>query len=145
MKRTSYFDPFEVLFKDFMKTSQSFDTVINRTMYDYPVDILETPKGLQIEIAAVGLDKQDIKIKIEDNDILRVVYFKKERQLSDEAITADDPSYIHRGITRRSFNLGWKVSAKFDLEKLEAKLDKGLLIIQIPFSEKSEPKTIQIQ
>jgi HSP20 family protein len=129
-------DDFEVLFRDFFNSSDPFNTIIN-SRFNYPVDIYESPKGLQIEIAAVGLSKEDIEILIEDGDILRVSHKK-----SDEPTTE---TYLHRGITRKSFSFGWKISAKFTIENLEAKLSEGLLSITIPFSEKADPKKIKIQ
>jgi HSP20 family molecular chaperone IbpA len=152
MKQAQFFSPFEVLFKDFMKTGHLDnwdlnDSILN-TKFNHPVDILETPTGLQIEVAAVGIEKEEIDIKVESGDILRVVYFKPERQLSTEKVDGNgkvDLTYIQRGSAKRSFNLGWKVSGKFDLKKLKAKLDKGLLVIQIPFAENAEPKKITIE
>jgi HSP20 family molecular chaperone IbpA len=40
--------------------------------------------------------------------------------------------------------LGYKVSAKYDLEKIEAKLSKGLLTIMIHYKESQQPKSINI-
>lgn len=136
MKTTRYFDELEVLFRDFFNTKGQFNTLINSN-YSYPVDIFETEGGLQIEIAAVGLKKEDIDIQIEDGDVLRITH-KKEG-------APDMSNYLHRGIARRAFSFGWKVSAKFDLENLSAKLEDGLLSVLIPFSAKAEPKKIQIQ
>ena len=37
------------------------------------------------------------------------------------------------GLAKRSFNLGYKIAAKFDLSKIEAKMENGLLhIYSIP-------------
>ena len=129
-------DDFEVLFRDFFNSSDPFNTIIN-SRFNYPVDIFESPRGLQIEIAAVGLSKEDIEILIEDGDVLRVSH-KKSSESSSE-------TYLHRGITRKAFSFGWKISAKFYIERLEAKLENGLLSIIIPFSEKADPKRIEIQ
>jgi HSP20 family molecular chaperone IbpA len=41
--------------------------------------------------------------------------------------------------------LSWKISVKFDLSKLEAKLDKGLLVLDIPYAESKKPKQIVIK
>jgi HSP20 family protein len=138
MKTLRHFNDLEVLFRDFFNTTSQFDTLTN-SRYAYPVDIFESDKGLQIGIAAVGLKRDDIDIRIEDGDVLRITH-KKESQESSEII-----NYIHKGIARRAFSFGWKVSAKFDLDRLTAKLEDGLLSILIPFSEKAEPKKIEIQ
>ena len=151
MKQTQFFNAFEVLFKDFMHNSPNnyawdlTDSICN-TKFNYPVDILESEHdGLIIEIAAVGADKEDIKINVENSDILRISYERKTLELSEEAQKKADDSYIQRGIARRSFNFGWKVSSKFDLELLQARLDKGLLRIEIPFSQKGSIKSIEIK
>ena len=48
------------------------------------------------------------------------------------------------GIKKSSFNLTWKIATKFDLSKLEASLDKGLLHISIPVAEGKAVKQIKI-
>ena len=35
--------------------------------------------------------------------------------------------YIHKGIAKRSFNLGWRIDSKFDLSKANAEFKDGLL------------------
>ena len=53
--------------------------------------------------------------------------------------------YLHRGIARRAFNLGWKISPKYNLNKITATMDKGLLSVFIPISEEAKPKSISIK
>ena len=50
-----------------------------------------------------------------------------------------------KGLASRSFNLGYKVAAKFELESLTAEMKDGLLHILIPISESKKPKTIKIK
>ena len=59
------------------------------------------------DIAAVGIDKSEIKIEA-DSNMLKVSH---EKDSSNDGI-----DYIHKGIARRAFNLGWKVSPKYDLK-----------------------------
>jgi HSP20 family molecular chaperone IbpA len=40
--------------------------------------------------------------------------------------------------------LTWKISTKFDLSKLEAQLDKGLLTLDIPIAEGKAIRKIEI-
>jgi HSP20 family molecular chaperone IbpA len=54
-------------------------------------------------------------------------------------------SVIYRGIKRSGFDLSWKISVKFEISKLEAKLEKGLLILDIPYAESKKPKQIEIK
>jgi len=126
-------DPFDLLWKDLFESAPHFSAITQKI--SHPVDIFETEDGIRFEVAAVGLDKQDISI-IVDGDQLRITYEKPNRP---------EESPIYRGIKRSSFNLTWKVSTKFDLSELEASLDKGLLIISVPTAEGKAVKQIKIK
>jgi len=126
-------DPFDIVWKNFFDGQSNFNSIQHKI--NYPVDIYETETGLRFELAVVGLDKEDLNISVE-SDILRITHDKKEEA---------ERSYLQKGITRRSFDLAWKVASKFDLGNLEASLNKGLLIIDIPYSESKAPKKIEIK
>ena len=127
-------DPFDIVWKNFFDGHSNFNTLQQKI--NYPVDIYETENGLCFELAVVGLDRDDLEIQVE-GDTLRITH---EGRNDSEII-----NYIARGIARRSFDLDWKVASKYDLNKLVAKLDKGLLIIDIPYSESKAPKKINIK
>jgi hypothetical protein len=85
-----------------------------------------------------ALPKDDVKVDIED-DILKISYNKPEEEKELH------PGTIHRGLSKKSFSLGYKISAKYDLSLALAKLEDGLLEISIPIAEKAKPKTIKIK
>ena len=126
-------DPFDIVWKNFFDGHSNYNTLQQKI--NYPVDIYETENGLCFELAVVGLDREDLEILVE-GDTLRVTHDGKQDQ---------ERNYIARGIARRSFDLAWKVASKFELSKLTAKIDKGLLIIDIPYSESKAPKKISIK
>ena len=130
-------DPFDVLFKNFFNNDSFFAPALE-TKISHPVDIYETQDGLHFEIACTGLSKKDVNINIE-GDILRVIY---EKDGEDEN---DVTNFIHKGIARRSFNLGYKVSSRFDLQSADAQMNNGLLTISIPFAEQAKPKVLAIK
>ena len=130
-------DPFDVLFKNFFNNDSFFAPALE-TKISHPVDIYETKDGLHFEIACTGLSKKDVNINIE-GDILRVIY---EKDGEDEN---DVTNFIHKGIARRSFNLGYKVSSRFDLQNADAQMINGLLTISIPFAEQAKPKVLAIK
>ena len=130
-------DPFDVLFKNFFNNDSFFAPALE-TKISHPVDIYETKEGLHFEIACTGLSKEDVSINIE-GDILRVIYEKD----GDNEI--DVTNFIHKGIARRSFNLGYKVSSRFDLQNADAQMINGLLTISIPFAEQAKPKALAIK
>ena len=127
--------PFDILIKDFFNTDTEFRPA-HQTKINHPVDIYEANDGLNIDIACVGLTKKDIEITVE-GDILKVEY-NRDKSKNDE-------SYVHRNIAKRSFNLGWRISRRFDLSKLNAKLELGLLQLSAPLTEDNKPKKVTIK
>lgn len=125
-------DPFDLLWKDLKETQAHFSAITQKITH--PVDIYETENGIRFEIAAVGLEDKDIEISVE-NDTLRICYEKLPQQ---------ELQSIYRGIKRSGFDLTWKISTKFDLTKLEAFLDKGLLTLTIPVAEGKAARKISI-
>ena len=129
--------PTDLLFRNFFDSTSAFQS-FTESKPNYPVDIFTRDEGLAFNIAAVGIDKKDIEIETTDNT-LKVIYEKGH----DDATSEQD--YIHKGIARRSFNLGWKISPKCDIKKISATMDKGLLSIFIPFTKEATPKSVTIK
>jgi len=127
----------DLFFRDFFGNDDFFSPLPTLKKIDYPVDIYETEEGLNIDVAAVGLDKQDVKIDIKD-DVLTVSHAKKG------STSVKEEKYAYRGITQKSFKLAWRINEKFDLTKTNASLDKGLLKIVIPVAPEKKPTQIEI-
>jgi len=135
-----HISPFDLLFKDFFRSELNFQPAIEAKI-PHPVDIYENKDGLHFEIACTGLDKNDVGINIE-GDILKVSYNKSE---DDKCCDVNDCTFLHKGIARRSFNLGYKVASKFNLSESEAEMKNGLLKISIPYAEEAKPKALKIK
>ena len=131
-------DPTDLLFRDFFDSGSFFDSMFEKTNLNYPVDIKETKDSLEFDVAVVGLDKKDIKIEVKDDNTLYLSYTKNNTDEKKE-------DYLYKGITNKSFNMAWRINSKFDLSKLEAKLDKGLLKLLVPVLPEKEPKFIEIK
>ena len=141
IRTTRDMDAFDVLFKNFFNNESFFAPVID-TRIGHPVDIYENEKGLHFEVAGTGPTKDDIKIAIE-GDVLRISYDKTE---DDKCCEVNDCKYYHRGISRKSFNLGYRIPlSKYDLGLAEAEMENGLLRIDIPIAEQAKPKTLTIK
>jgi HSP20 family protein len=132
--------PYDLLFRDFFKSELDFQPA-TQAKFTHPVDIFENKHGLHFDIACTGLSKEDVEINIE-GDVLKVSYTKPQ---DEECCEVNDCTYIHRGVAKRSFNLGYKIAPKFNLSKAEAMMENGLLGIRIPFADEAKPKTIKIK
>jgi len=129
-------DPFDILVRNFFNSEHTFAPVLDAKI-QHPVDILETEDGLHFEIACTGLTKKDIEINVE-GDILRISYDKDKDNVPEG-------TWIHRGIARRSFNLGYKIAPKFSLANADAEMNDGLLKITIPYADEAKPKVLKIK
>ena len=127
-------NPFDILVRNFFQEAGAYRPLAESKL-PHPVDIYERDNGLGIDIACTGISKEDIEILIEGN-IIRVNYERPKEEFEDV--------FIHKGIAKRSFNLGWKIDSKFNLSKATAEFKNGLLVITIPFAKGSEPKTLKI-
>ena len=127
-------NPFDILVRNFLQTTNRYQPIADSKL-PHPVDIYEIGNGLALDIACTGISKEDIEILIEGN-IIKVNYERPKAELDDE--------YIHKGIAKRSFNLGWKIDSRFNLSNATADFKNGLLQIIIPFAKGLEPKTLMI-
>jgi HSP20 family molecular chaperone IbpA len=134
------FFPTDLLFRNFFDGEAQFRGLQDQKP-SYPVDVFLQEEELCFDVACVGLEKSDIDITIESNT-LKVAYKKPNVESNSSDVEA--PDYIHKGIARRSFDMGWKVSPKFDLTKIKATMASGLLKVRVPLSEESKPKPVTI-
>lgn len=129
-------DPFDILVRNFFHSDHTFAPLMDAKI-QHPVDIFENKEGLHFEIACTGLTKDQVEINIEA-DVLRVSYTKSKEEEREN-------NYIHRGVAKRSFNLGYKIAPKFDLGQASAEMKNGLLKVSVPFADEAKPKVLKIK
>ena len=133
-------EEFDLLWKSFFDSNSVFKPIKEKVV-NHPCDIQETDNGLKIEVAVIGLNNDEIDI-IVDSETLRIAYRKSNTDIEKEK---NEYRYLHRSIKKASFDIAWKISSKYDLNKLEASLDKGMLTLDIPFAKENKPKKIEIK
>jgi len=129
--------PFDILFRNLYNAQDQFAPALN-TKQPHPVNIFYDKAGLHFHVACTGLTKKDVVIDIE-GDVLKISYEKP----NDKNEVSEGT--IYHGLSKKSFNLGYKIAPKFDLSLTEAKLENGLLEVFIPLAESSKPKSIKIK
>ena len=131
-----HLSPFDILFRNHFNADSTFQPASN-TKQSHPLNIFFDDEGLHFEVACTGLTKKDVILDIE-GDILKISYKKPEDESFHEGT-------IHRGLSKKSFDLRYKIAPKFDLSKTDATLENGLLEIFIPLAEEAKPKSIKIK
>lgn len=101
----------------------------------YPVDISEEDGKLVVDAEMPGFSQEEIDISI-DRGVLRI---KAERKEEEKKGTKHLSERQYRRVDR-AFTLPGPV----DESKVEAKLDHGVLHIELPQTEESKPKHIKV-
>ena len=135
-----HISPFDILFRNHFKSDSTFQPVGNFKQ-PHPVNIFYDEAGLHFEVACTGLTKKDIVVDIE-GDILKISYTKSFEERGDDGKM--HPGMIHNGLSKKSFDLRYKIAPKFNLGGINANLKNGQLDIYIPVAEESKPKSIKI-
>lgn len=133
----------DILFRNLLNSYDSFKIVDSGLKPGYPVDIyfenLDDERNvlMKFEFALPGVKPEDVSVTRNSDGELRVRFDKPKDDTSKE--------YVVRTISRKSFDLSWKISRKFDISKLESTWSNGLLTITIPRSQDSLPETVEVK
>ena len=101
-----------------------------------PVDIEEREDAWVIEAELPGVSKDDINVEVRDNE-LEITGEIKERERTG----------ILRRRTRRVGQFEFRVTLPggVDAQKLDARLDDGVLYVTVPKPQESRPRRVEVQ
>lgn len=103
-------------------------------------DVMESKDDIHVMIELPGLRPEDVDITLENN-VLTVSGEKREEQREEDADHRWHLSERRYGRFDRSFVLPREV----DADRIQARIDNGVLNVTIPKSEKAKPRHIQIR
>ena len=102
------------------------------------VDVKETAEAVVVKAEVPGMDAKDINISV-TGEVLTIKGEKKsEREEKEENYHVVERSY-------GSFSRSLALPGAVDLDKIEAKYDKGVLTVTCPKKEEVKPKAIEIK
>lgn len=142
ISREEFVTPFDSLFDDIIqKALPSFSEEFGISFFgnnSYPkVDVIDHDNGLEIQAEIPGLSKDDVSVDLEE-DVLSIIG-KKRSDKSDRPL-----KYIRKELKRSNFKRSFKLNNNFNLSKIKAEFDNGLLCISIPKKAPDKPKKIKI-
>lgn len=101
------------------------------------IDIYETNDDYFIVANMPGVNKEDVKIKVEDGDLVIMGRINYSDVLNKKYLLKEiDPSNYYRK---------FKLSDSVNEEKIVASIDNGRLTINLPKVERVKPRTIEIK
>ena len=124
--RNRLFTDFPLLFDDAF--SKNFFERQNR-MFNVPaVNIKETDKSFELDLAVPGMDKKDFKIELKDGSI--TISAKHENKVEE---TNEKERYSRREFCYQSFSRSFVLAEDLvDTEGINAKYENGILNVSIP-------------
>jgi len=118
-----------------------FENMEERT-FQPAINVKETGKDYQVELSAPGFEKKDFDIDVENHRLI-ISYEKKE----EKEKKSDDEKYYRREFGMSSFTRTFELPEDAKEEQIQAKYDKGILLIVIPKTSPREDvkKKIEIK
>ena len=131
----------------FNETAKSFDKAIDK-LANLPMNIIKYEDGSEvIEVAAVGLTKDNIKLTIKPDNGSSYLYIKivTPEKTEEEKAAEQNKEYLCRKIKTLSGELPriW-LAPTLDLKATTRTLENGLLTIRIPAKEEVAPVELTI-
>ncbi len=118
-----------------------FDSDWMKRMENVPaVNVVETEKEIELEMAAPGLNKKDFNITVE-NGILSITC-EKETETQE-----DKKNYMRKEYNYTGFSRSFTLPENIKTEKVDARYENGILKLVLPkmVEAKVKPKAIEVQ
>jgi len=120
------------------KRTDSWDQSFENESWIAPsVNIYETAEGYTLTANMPGVSRENVKIKLEDGDLVIMGKIGYNDQISRK--------YLLNETEIGNFYRKFKISETIDEAKIEAKLENGQLMVDLPKHERVKPKNIQIK
>ena len=101
------------------------------------VNILENDSNFEIKLAAPGMNKQDFKINIEENNLVVSASATEQSQDKNERFTRKEFSFA-------SFSRSFALPENANIDAIQAQYENGIMNIVIPKQEPTKPKVKEV-
>ena len=122
------------IFNDFFDNSW-----MERPTYTAPaINVIENEKEYDVELAAPGLNKEDFRIHVDEENNLCIEMEKKAENKEGKK----HGRYLRREFSYEKFQQALVLPDDVDAAKIEAKMENGILNVHLPKKEKTEKPDI---
>ena len=132
------------LMQDFNRLNSVVNTMIEDSVdkrgQDYPaINVWDAEEKIIITSELPGINSEQVDLSITGKDL--VISVKFESAGEDES----KRNYFRREIGRKSFSRTIELPTNVDPEEINARLEKGILAIQLKKQENNKARKIEIQ
>lgn len=125
------------VFDSFFPTRYTEDEETSKAVWAPRVDLSENDDLYRIELDVPGMDRDDLNISFQDNQLTVSGERREERKEEDSEYVRVERAFGH---FYRSFRLPKTIKA----DAIEANYENGVLTIEVPKAEESKPQRIQV-
>jgi len=121
-----------------VRPTRTWEEALEKESWIAPlIDIYETDDDYFLSAYLPGVTKENVKIKLEDNNLVIMGRVDYE--------TLINRKYVLKEMEVGNFYRRFKISDSIDESKVDAKLENGILTVKLPKHERIKPKTIEIK
>ncbi len=103
------------------------------------INVIESDQSFKVEVAAPGMTKDDFNIRL-DEDANLVIAMEKKKENKEEK---KEGKYLRREFSYAKFQQTMVLPDNVDKDKITAKVEQGVLSIEIPKLSEEETKKAQ--
>lgn len=101
-----------------------------------PVNVVETKEGYLLEAEMPGVGKDGLEILLEDNELTIVGHRR---------VGVEGAQLLYRESTDRDFRRAFALDPAIDTSKITARIERGVLTLNLPKAEKLKPRKISVE
>ncbi len=100
-------------------------------------NVIGNADAYELRVEIPGVPKSGVRLDLEDN----VLTVRGERNVS----VPEGMKTLHRELSPLNYLLRLRLNTPVDEDKMNAKLEDGVLTLRIPLKETAKPRQIQVQ
>lgn len=131
MALVKYRTPFNTLFNDFFNDVEESNYAVT---FQPQINLTENKEGYNITLAVPGFKKEDIKLEVNDNNLVITGEYKYEKN--------EDEKHHRTEIKYGKFERAFRLPENINIDKIDAKHEDGLLKVTLKKEEQLERKKI---
>ena len=97
--------------------------------------VLENENGYLLEVEMPGVNKEGLEISTEGNELTII---------GRRSLPTIDGTLLHHESRRENFRRTFEIDPSIDGNKINAKIDQGLLTVTLPKAEHVKPRRINV-
>jgi HSP20 family protein len=97
--------------------------------------VIEDGDGYTLRVEMPGVNKEGLEISMEDNELTIV---------GCRSLPTIDGTLIHRESRRDNYRRTFEIDPSIDANKIAARIDQGVLTVNLPKAEQVKPRKITV-